>query len=36
MPPEINLLNEKNNGETLLKLIDKSLILSSHDVLMEG
>ena len=32
MPPEINLLNEKNNGETLLKLIDKNLILSSHDV----
>ena len=32
MPPEVNLLNEKNNGETLLKLIDKNLILSSHDV----
>ena len=32
MPPEINLLNEKNNGESLLKLIDKNLILSSHDV----
>ena len=32
MPPEINLLNEKNNGETFLKLIDKNLILSSHDV----
>ncbi len=32
MPPEINLLNEKNNGEALLKLIDKNLILSSHDV----
>ncbi len=32
MPPEINLLNEKNNGENLLKLIDKNLILSSHDV----
>ena len=24
MPPEVNLLNEKNNGETLLKLIDKN------------
>ena len=24
--------NEKNNGLTLLKLIDKNLILSSHDV----
>jgi len=32
MPPEINLLNEKNNGETLLKLIEKKLILSSHDI----
>tara|TARA_B100001057_G_scaffold308392_1_gene308504 strand:+ start:2293 stop:4473 length:2181 start_codon:yes stop_codon:yes gene_type:complete len=32
MPPEINLLNEKNNGETLLKLIEKNLILSSHDI----
>jgi len=32
MPPEINLFNEKNNGENLLKLIDKNLILSSHDV----
>ena len=36
MPPEINLLNEKNNGETLLKLIDKNLILSSHDVSSGG
>ena len=32
MPPEINLLNEKNNGESLLKLIEKNLILSAHDV----
>ena len=32
MPPEINFLNEKNNGESLLKLIKKNLILSSHDV----
>ena len=23
-PPEINLFNEKNNGETILKLIDKN------------
>ena len=36
MPPEINLLNEKNNGENLLKLIDKNLILSSHDVSSGG
>ena len=32
MPPEINLLNEKNNGECLLKLIDKNLLLSAHDI----
>ena len=32
MPPEVNLLNEKNNGECLLKLINENLILSSHDV----
>ncbi len=32
MPPEINLHNEKNNGECVLKLIDNNLILSSHDV----
>ena len=36
MPPKINLLNEKNNGENLLKLIDKNLILSSHDVSSGG
>ena len=32
MPPEVNLLNEKNNGENVLKLIQDNLILSSHDV----
>ena len=32
MPPEINLLNEKNNGDCLLKLINNNLILSSHDI----
>ena len=32
MPPEVNLLNERNNGEIVLKLIDKNLILSAHDV----
>ena len=36
MPPEINLLNEKNNGECLLKLIEKELILSSHDISSGG
>jgi len=32
MPPEANLLNEKNNGENVLKLIQNNLILSTHDV----
>ena len=32
MPPEVNLLNEKNNGECVLSLINKNLILSSHDI----
>ena len=36
MPPEVNLVNEKNNGECLLKLIDKKFILSSHDVSSGG
>ena len=36
MPPEVNLLNEKNNGENILKLIQNSLVLSSHDVSSGG
>ncbi len=35
-PPEVNLFNEKNNGETLLKLIDNNLIKSAHDVSLGG
>jgi phosphoribosylformylglycinamidine synthase II len=35
-PPEINLFNEKNNGETLLKLINKNFIKSAHDVSLGG
>ncbi len=35
-PPEVNLFNEKNNGETLLKLIDINLIKSAHDVSLGG
>ena len=31
-PPEINLLNEKNNGEAVLYLIENNLVLSSHDI----
>ena len=35
-PPEINLFNEKNNGKTLLELIDKKLVLSAHDISSGG
>ena len=35
-PPEINLFNEKNNGETILKLIKEKLALSVHDVSLGG
>ncbi len=35
-PPEINLFNEKNNGETLLKLIESGYIRSAHDVSVGG
>ena len=35
-PPEINLFNEKNIGETLLKLINENLIESAHDVSLGG
>ena len=35
-PPEINLFNEKNNGETLLQLIEKNYIKSAHDVSLGG
>ncbi len=35
-PPEVNLVNEKNNGETVLKLIKQGLVLSAHDVSSGG
>jgi len=35
-PPEINLFNEKNNGETLLKLINEGFVKSAHDVSKGG
>ncbi|MDB0045396.1 phosphoribosylformylglycinamidine synthase subunit PurL [Candidatus Pelagibacter sp.] len=35
-PPEINLFNEKNNGETILKLMEKKFIKSAHDVSLGG
>ena len=36
MPPEVNLLNEKNNGEIVLKLINSNLLNSVHDVSTGG
>ncbi len=35
-PPEINLFNEKNNGETVLQLIKNNLVRSVHDVSIGG
>jgi len=35
-PPEVNLFNEKNNGETVLKLSNENLIVSCHDISVGG
>ena len=35
-PPEVNLFNEKNNGESLLNLIEKDFIKSAHDISLGG
>ena len=35
-PPEINLFNEKNNGQSLLSLIEKNYIKSAHDISLGG
>ena len=35
-PPEVNLFNEKNNGETVLNLIRKKFVKSAHDVSLGG
>ena len=35
-PPNINLFNEKNIGETILKLIDQNLIVTCHDISIGG
>ena len=35
-PPEVNLFNEKNNGESLLSLIEKDYIRSAHDISLGG
>ena len=31
-PPEVNLINEKNNGEIVYNLISENLIVSAHDI----
>ncbi len=36
IPPEVNLLNEKNNGEMIHKLIGSGIINSIHDVSAGG
>ncbi len=35
-PPEVNLFNEKNNGESLLELIENDYIKSAHDISLGG
>ena len=35
-PPEINLFNEKNNGDTVKRLIKDNLVLSCHDISVGG
>jgi len=35
-PPEINLINEKNNGLAILELIKENFILSAHDISSGG
>ena len=35
-PPEVNLFNEKNNGLTVLKMINQKLIESCHDISLGG
>ena len=35
-PPEVNLINEKNNGEAILKIINSNLVNSVHDVSSGG
>ena len=35
-PPEVNLFNEKNNGDSLLDLIGKNYIKSAHDISLGG
>ncbi len=32
LPPEVNLMNEKNNGESVLEIIKSNLVDSVHDI----
>ncbi len=36
LPPEVNLVNEKNNGEGILEIINKELAKSVHDISSGG
>ena len=36
IPPEVNLQNEKNNGDIIIKLINRDLVNSVHDVSTGG
>ena len=36
LPPEVNLKNEKNNGQVIMKLIDNNYVCSVHDVSAGG
>ena len=36
LPPEVNLVNEKNNGEGILEIINKKLAKSVHDISSGG
>ena len=31
-PPEVNLINERNNGEAILNLNDKNFLKTTHDI----
>ncbi len=36
LPPEVNLVNERNNGECILEMINKNLTKSVHDISSGG
>ena len=35
-PPVVNLVNEKNNGDAILKIIEKNLVNAVHDISSGG